>query len=91
MNYPTETGHEAGWDKGSELRIAERLSLRVFLFFFFFFFFFCRHTSHIIKQALREDSTIKRSVEDLEFSMINAEKVPGSFDLSHHRGVGFAS
>ena len=45
------------WDKGSELRITERLSLRVFLFVVI-------HST--CKHALRKESTIKRSVDDLE-------------------------
>ena len=48
------------WDKGSELRITERLSLRVF----FFFFFAAIHPT--FKHAPRKESTIKRSVDDLE-------------------------
>ena len=47
------------WDKGSELRITERLSLRVFLFVVI-------HSTS--KHALRKESTIKRSVDDLELS-----------------------
>ena len=54
-NYPTETDR---WDK-SELRITERLSLPVF-----FFFFVVIHSTS--KHALRKESTIKRSVDDLE-------------------------
>ena len=46
------------WDKGSDLRITERLSLRVF------FFFAVTHST--CKHALRKESTIKRSVDDLE-------------------------
>ena len=45
------------WDKGSELRITERLSLRVFLFVVIHLT--CTH-------VLRKESTIKRSVDDLE-------------------------
>ena len=45
------------WDKGSELRITERLSLRVFLFVVI-------HST--CKHALRKESTIKRSVDDLD-------------------------
>ena len=56
MNYPTETEHEA-MGQGSELRITERLSLRVFLFVVI-------HST--CKHALRKESTIKRSVDDLE-------------------------
>ena len=54
MNYPTETEHEA-----MGLRITERLSLRVF-----FFFFAAVHPT--FKHAPRKESTIKRSVDDLE-------------------------
>ena len=45
------------WDKGSELRITERLSLPVFLFVVI-------HST--CKHALRKGSTIKLSVDDLE-------------------------
>ena len=47
------------WDKGSELRITERLSLRVFLFFF-------AAIHPTFKHAPRKESTIKRSVDNLE-------------------------
>ena len=47
------------WDKGSELRIMERLSLRVF------FFFAAIHLT--FKHVSCKESTIKRSVDDLEF------------------------
>ena len=72
------------WDKGSELRITERLSLRVFLFVVI-------HST--CKHALRKESTIKRSVDDLELfdDQRRKIKVPGSFDSCHHRGVDFAS
>ena len=46
------------WDKESDLRVTERLSLRVF------FFFAVIHPS--CKHALRKESTIKRSVDNLE-------------------------
>ena len=49
------------WDKGSEMRITERLSLRVFLFSFFF-----AAIHPTFKHAPRKESTIKRSVDDLE-------------------------
>ena len=45
------------WDKESDLRVTERLSLRVF-------FFAVIHPS--CKHALRKESTIKRSVDNLE-------------------------
>ena len=46
------------WDEGSELRITERLSLRVF--------FFLAVIHPTCKHALQKESTIKRSVDDLE-------------------------
>ena len=46
------------WDKGSELRITERLSLRLFLFFAVIYST-CKH-------ALRKESTIKAPVDGLE-------------------------
>ena len=48
------------WDKGGELRITERLSLGVFLSFFF------AAIHPTIKHAPMKESTIKRSVDDLE-------------------------
>ena len=45
------------WDKGSKVRITERLSLRVF-------FLAVIHPK--CKQALPKELTIKRSVNDLE-------------------------
>ena len=50
-------------DKGSELRITERLSLRVFVCLFVCFFAVIHPTC---EHALRQESTIKRSVDDLE-------------------------
>ena len=73
------------WDKGSELRITERLSLLVH-----FFFFAAIHPT--FKHAPRKESTIKRSVDDLElFDDQRRNEVPGSFDFCHHSGVVFAS
>ena len=64
------------WDKGSELsRVTERLSLPVFFFVCLFVFAVIHSTC---KHALRKESTIKCSVDDLELSMISAEKVPRS-------------
>ena len=82
MNYPT-TEHEAILDKGSELRITERLSLRVFFFL----------PSYIPRVNMHFEKSRRLSVlwTIWNFSMISAEKVPGSFDFCHHRGVDFAS
>ena len=51
------------WDKSSELRITERLSVLPLPVLFFFFFAVIHPTC---KHALRKESTIKRSVDDLE-------------------------
>ena len=71
------------WDKGSELRITERLSLRVFSFL----------PSYIPHVGMPFEKSRRLSVLRTIwiFSMISAEKVPGSFDFCHHRGVDFAS
>ena len=72
------------WDKGSELRIAERLSLRVFFFFW---------PSYIPHVSMHFEKSRRLNVlwTTWNFSMISAEKVPGSLDFCHHRGVDFAS
>ena len=70
------------WDKGGELRITERLSLRVFLFFIYLFILLLLILLLLLlllislllfavilstcKHALQKESTIKRSVDDLE-------------------------
>ena len=58
------------WDKGSELRIKERLSLRLL------FFFAVIHPT--FKHAPWKESTIKRSVDDLE-----------RFDDQHRKSAGY--
>ena len=52
------------WDKGSKLRITERLSLRVCVCVCVFL----PVIHHTCKHALRKELTIKRSVDDLELS-----------------------
>ena len=63
------------WDKGGELRITERLSLRVFLFFIYLLLLLLLLLISSLlfavilstcKHALQKESTIKRSVDDLE-------------------------
>ena len=71
------------WDKGSELRITERLSLRVF----FFLPSYIPHLNMHLEMSRR--LSVLKTIWN--FSMISAEKVPGSFDFSHHHGVDFAS
>ena len=70
------------WDKGSELRITERLSLRVFI-----------SLSYIPHLSMHLEKSRRLSVmwTIWNFSMISAEKVLGSFDFCNHRGVDFAS
>ena len=64
--------------------LTEMLSLRVF--FFFLPSYILHVSTHFEKsQRLRILWTI------WNFSMISAEKVSGSFDFCHHRGVDFAS
>ena len=71
------------WDKGSELRITGRLSLQVFSFL----------PSYVLHVSMPFEKSRRLSVlwTIWNFSMISAEKVPGSFDFCHHRGVDFAS
>ena len=64
------------WDKGSELRITERLSLRVFLFFSFFLPPYIPHLSMHLENSQR--LSVLWMIRN--FSMISAEKVSGSFD-----------
>ena len=61
------------WDKGSELRITERLSLPVFSFL----------PSYIPHVSMHFEKSRRLSVLRTiwNFLMISAEKVPGSFDL----------
>ena len=72
-------------DKGSELRTTERLSLRVF-----FFVFLSLYIPHVSKQFEKSRRlSVLRTIWNI--SMINTEKLLGSFDSCHHRGVDFAS
>ena len=61
-------------------------SLRVFVFVFFL-------PSYIPHLSMHLEKSRRLSVlwTIWNFSMISAEKVPGSFDFCHHRGVDFAS
>ena len=74
MNYPL-TGHEA---MGQRKRTEDHGKV----IFASVFFFAIIHPT--FKHAPGKESTI------WNFSMISAEKVPGSFDFCHHRGVDFA-
>ena len=55
------------------------------------FFFFL--PSYIPRVSMHFEKSRRLSVlwTIWNFSMISAEKVPGSFDFCHHRGVDFAS
>ena len=72
------------WDKGSELRIHGKV---IFASVFFFLLSYIPDVSMHFEKSRRLNVlwTI------WNFSMISAEKVPGSFDFCHHRGVDFAS
>ena len=58
---------------------------------FFCFVFFFALMNPTFKHAPWKESTIKRSVDDLELFDDQRRKGPGSFDFCHHRGVDFAS
>ena len=62
-------------------------SLRVFVFVFFFLPSYIPHLSMHLEKSRR--LSVLWTIWN--FSMISAEKVPGSFDFCHHRGVDFAS
>ena len=73
------------WDKGSELRITQRLSFCECVFFLFAVIHpTCKH-------ALRKESTIKRSVGDLELFDDQRRKITRIILFCHPRGVDFAS
>ena len=71
------------WDKGSELRIPEGYLCE-------FFFFLPSYIPHL-KMHLEKNRRLSVLGTIWNFSMISAEKVPGSFDFCHHGGVDFAS
>ena len=84
MNYPT-TEHEA---MGQRQRTEDHGKV-IFASVFFFFL-----PSYIPRVSMHFEKSRRLSVlwKIWNFSMISAEKVPGSwFDFCHHRGVDFAS
>ena len=84
MNYPTETEHEAmGQRKRSEGH--GKVIFATVVFFFL--------PSYIPHVSMHFEKSRRLSVlwTIWNFSMISAEKAPGSFDFCHHRGVDFAS
>ena len=63
MNYPTETEHEA---MGQRQRSEDHEKV-IFASIFFDLFYFCFAAIHpTFKHSPRKESTIKRSVDDLE-------------------------
>ena len=83
MNYQTETEHEA---MGQRQRTEDHGKV-----IFASVFFFCRHTSRHLSLHLEKSRRLSVLRTIWNFSMISAEKVPGSFDFCHHREVDFAS
>ena len=84
MNYPTETEHEA---MGKRLRTEDHGKVIVASVVVFFWPSCIPHLSMHLEKSRR--LSVLRTIWN--FSMISAEKVPGSFDFCHHRGVDFAS
>ena len=84
MNYPTETEHEA---MGQRQRTEDH---RKVIFGSVCFFFLLSYIPHV---SLHFGKNRRLSVlwTIWNFSMISAEKVPGSFDFCHSREVDFAS
>ena len=82
MNYPTETEHEAM----GQMQRTEDHGKGIFASVFSFL----RHESHILSMHLKKSRRLSILWTIWNFSMIRAEKVPGSFDFCHHRGVDFA-
>ena len=70
------------WDKGSELKITERLSLQGF---------FLPSCIPHVSMHFEKSRRLRVLWTICNFSMISAEKVPGSFDFCRHPGVDFAS
>ena len=84
MNYPTETEHEA---MGQRQRTEDHGKV---IFASILFFFLPPYIPHL-SMHLEKSRRLSVLWTIWNFSMISAEKVPGSFDFCHHRGVDFAS
>ena len=82
MNYPTETEHEA---MGQRQRTEDHGKV----IFASVSFFAVIHPT--FKHYFEKSQRLSVLWTIWNFSMISAEKVPGSFDFCHHRGVDFAS
>ena len=85
MNYPTETEHEAMGQKQRTEDHGKVICLTFASVFFFFLPSYIPHASMHFKKSQR--LSVLWTIWN--FSMISAEKVPGSFDFCHHRGVDF--
>ena len=85
MNYPTETEHEA---MGQRQRTEDHGKV-IFASIFFFQFFAVIHPT--CKHALRKESTIKRSVDDLKLFDDQRRKSARIMYFCNRRGEDFAS
>ena len=88
-NHETKVNELPDWDwawsdgtKAANWGSRKGYTLRVF-------FFAVIHPT--LKHAPWKQSTIKRSVDELELFDDQRRNVPGPFDFCHHRGVDFAS
>ena len=85
MNYPTETEHEA---MGQRQRTEDRGKVIVASVCLFVCFFWPSYIPHL-SMHLEKSRRLSVLWTIWNFSMISAEKVPGSFDFCHRRGGGF--
>ena len=85
MNYPTETEHEV---MGQRQQTEDHG--KVIFASISFFFFLLSYIPHL-SMHLEKSRRLSLLWTIWKFSMISAEKVSGSFDFCHHRGVDFAS
>ena len=82
MNYPTETEHEEAMGQRQQTEDHGKVIFASRLL-----------SSYIPHVSMHFEKSRRLSVlwTMWNFSMISAEKVPGSFDSCHHRGLDFAS
>ena len=79
MNYPT----------GTEMGQNQRAGDHGKVIFASVFFFLSSYTPHVSKH-FKKSRRLSVLWTIWNYSMVSTEKVPGSFDFSHHRGVDFA-
>ena len=84
MNYPPKTEHEA-------IEQRQRTEDHGKVIFASISFFFLSPYIPYLNMHLEKSRRLSVLWTIWNFSMISAEKVPGSFDFCHHRGVDFAS